>query len=668
MLALTGAMLATRIAAATPPTFTEVTVHDPSIVRDGSKYYVFGSHLASASSKDLLHWTQLSTSAAKGNALVPDPAAEFAETLSWAQTTTFWAPDVIRLKDGRYYFYYCACKGDSPRSALGVAVADKITGPYKNKALFLKSGMWDQISPDGTIYDATKHPNVVDPAVFFDAKGKLWMVYGSYSGGIFIMELDAKSGLPKKNQGYGKKLIGGNHARIEAPYILYSPETKYYYLFLSYGGLAADGGYNIRVARSRQPDGPYLDSAGNELTHVAGKPGTLFDDASIAPYGTKLMGNYQFLRAPDDAGTVSRGYVSPGHCSAYYDKATGQYFLVFHTRFVGRGEQHEVRVHPMFLNAKGWFVVGPHRYAGERAEFASAGYIPGDYKLIQHGLDITASVKTSKIITLTSAKKITGAATGTWKLTGDYGATIKLGSTTYYGVFVRQWDDDNQRYVQTFSALSKSGKAIWGSKVAVATANSAPVVTAMKNVTIAKSSKSAALPVIIWDAETVTSSLKLTAKSSKTSVVAKSGLKLGGAGMERTLKITPVKGKTGKTTITLTASDGQLTGKTTFKVTVQNKPTISKIAAQKTKAGKATSKISFKVSDKETSASKLKVTRSSSNKKLVPTANIKLGGSGSKRTVQITPAKGKTGTATIKLTVSDGSLTASRSFKLTVTK
>ena len=54
-----------------------------------------------------------------------------------------------------------------------------------------------------------------------------------YSGGIFILEMDAKTGKPLPNQGYGKKLTGGNHSRIEAPYMLYSPETDYYYLYLS---------------------------------------------------------------------------------------------------------------------------------------------------------------------------------------------------------------------------------------------------------------------------------------------------------------------------------------------------------------------------------------------------------------------------------------------------
>ena len=78
------------------------------------------------------------------------------------------------------------------------------------------------------------------------------MVYGSYSGGIYMLKMDPKTGFPYPNQGYGKKLLGGNHSRIEGPYIMYSPDTDYYYLFLSYGGLDVNGGYNIRVARSKK--------------------------------------------------------------------------------------------------------------------------------------------------------------------------------------------------------------------------------------------------------------------------------------------------------------------------------------------------------------------------------------------------------------------------------
>lgn len=477
-LLLLGAPALTRAQDAPAPSLTRnASVHDPSIVRAGDTYYVFGSHFAAASSTDLMNWTQIATSPAVGNALVNNPRETFRDALAWANTDTFWAPDAIRLADGRYYYYYCACQGDAPRSALGLAVADSITGPYADAGIMLRSGMWGQASPDGTVYDATRHPNVVDPSVFFDQGGRLWMVYGSYSGGIFILELNPADGRLLPNQGYGKKLIGGNHARIEAPYIIYSPETRYYYLFVSYGGLAADGGYNMRVGRSRAPDGPYLDASGRDLTTVAGAPGTLFDDASIAPHGVKLMGGFQFLPIAGEPSSSTQGYVSPGHNSVYRHPDTGQYFLVFHTRFVGRGEQHEVRVHQLWFNSDGWPVVAPHRYAGERISRTVTAQIAGDYKLINHGKAITATPNRSTVVTLAADGSISGASSGQWQLAHDHDATLTLGGSTYRGVFVRQWNEDQRVWVRAFTAVSSDGVTVWGSKVASA-ANSAPVIHA----------------------------------------------------------------------------------------------------------------------------------------------------------------------------------------------
>lgn len=461
-----------------PPTFRNVSVHDPSVIRAGDgNFYVFGSHLASARSADLMSWTQLSSSPTAGNALAPDPQTTFAEAIAWiGGGSSFWAPDVHRLADGKYYLYYCLCEGSSPRSALGLAVSDAPGGPYTNLGLLLKSGMWGEISPDGTIYDATKHPNAVDPTVFADTTGRLWMVYGSYSGGIFILQLDPATGRPLPGVGYGKRLIGGNHSRIEAPYILHHPGSGYYYLFLSFGGLSADGGYQVRVGRSTNPDGPYFDPAGNNLINVRGPAGSFFDDAAIAPYGAKLIGNYQFLHVDGEPRTTSRGYLAPGHNSAHYDAATGRAYLIFHTRFVGRGEQHEVRAHQLYLNDQGWPVVAPHRYAGESPASFTAGQIPGVFKLINHGKDISATLRTSTLVTLGADGSVSGDVSGTWALSGQNFATLTLGGVVYRGVFSRQWDDDNRVWVMAFSALSGGGVAVWGSKVAAP--NSAPVITA----------------------------------------------------------------------------------------------------------------------------------------------------------------------------------------------
>ncbi|MEC0696031.1 glycoside hydrolase family 43 protein [Bacillus atrophaeus] len=441
------------------PVFKEVSVHDPSVIQTDGTFYVFGSHLASAKSKNLMQWQQLTTSVTNKNPLIPNVYEELKETFEWAQSDTLWAADVTQLADGKYYMYYNACRGDSPRSAMGVAVADNIEGPYKNKGIFLKSGM-EGTSNDGIPYDATKHPNVVDPHTFFDKDGKLWMVYGSYSGGIFILEMNPKTGFPLPNQGYGKKLLGGNHSRIEGPYILYNPDTKYYYMYLSFGGLDATGGYNMRVVRSKKPDGPYYDAEGHNMIDVKGKDGTFFDDKSIEPYGVKLMGSYSFATQNEKGA----GYVSPGHNSAYYDEKTGRSYLIFHTRFPDRGEEHEVRVHQLFMNKDGWPIAAPYRYAGEKLEKVKQKDVTGKYQIIQHGKDISADIKKTINIQLNKNHTISGEMTGTWEKTGKNEAEIMLDGVKYDGVFVRQWDSVREKNVMTFSVLSGNGEAVWGVK------------------------------------------------------------------------------------------------------------------------------------------------------------------------------------------------------------
>ncbi|MDQ2088086.1 family 43 glycosylhydrolase [Herbivorax sp. ANBcel31] len=439
------------------PSYREASVHDPSVIKVDGYYYIIGSHLAFAKTDDLIQWEQINSSVHNRNSLIPNVYDELKESFEWAETDTMWAGDIVRLNDGRYYMYYCLCKGDSPRSTLGLAVADNVEGSYRDEGILLKSGMWGEPSEDGREYDATVHPNAIDPHVFFDNEGELWMVYGSYSGGIFILKMDADTGKPVEGQGYGKKLLGENHSRIEAPYILYSSESEYYYLFLSYGGLDAAGGYNIRVARSKNPDGPYYDGAGNEMIDAKGSRSSFFDDAAIEPYGVKLLGNFQFLES-------GIGYVSPGHNSAYYDEEQDKYYIFFHTRFPGRDEMHQVRVHQMFINEDGWPVIAPHRYAKETIRQYLEEEVSGTYEFINHGKDISANIKDSIEIKLESNGTISGSLSGTWQLKDGNDIVFEINGENYKGVVLQQWDDGLKKYVMTFSALAEN-VAIWGSKV-----------------------------------------------------------------------------------------------------------------------------------------------------------------------------------------------------------
>jgi hypothetical protein len=174
----------------------------------------------------------------------------------------------------------------------------------------------------------------------------------------------------------------------------------------------------------------------------------------------------------------------------------------------------------------------------------------------------------------------------------------------------------------------------------------------------------------VGDAETPASSLVVTAASSNTTLVPTSGLTLGGSSGSRTLTVNPAADQSGTTTITLTVSDGGLTATDTFVqtfVAVNDAPTIGDVTNRSTTTGVAVGPITFSVGDLETSAGSLTMSGSSSNTTLVPNGNVTFGGSGASRTITVTPAAGQTGSTLVTITVSDGALTTSDTFSVTVT-
>lgn len=96
-------------------------------------------------------------------------------------------------------------------------------------------------------------------------------------------------------------------------------------------------------------------------------------------------------------------------------------------------------------------------------------------------------------------------------------------------------------------------------------------------------------------------------------------------------------------------------------------PTISSVAAQSIAQDSSTGPLSFTIGDAVDPASSLTVTATSSNHTLADDADCVLGGSGSNRTVNITPNAAQTGVTTIQLVVQNLSLlTATNTFTLTV--
>ena len=485
-----------------------VSVHDPSITEatDGY-YYAFGSHIDAAKSKDLVNWTSFTNGyTAKNNVIFGDLDKNLKEPFEWAGNKGdtddglyhVWAPDVFWNKDyvnadgstGAYMMYFCTTSTWS-RSAIAYGVSQNIEGPYdvvdtlvysgfdnvasgklsyKNTNIdeLIADGKLDGINKDwfdGISYNFRYAPNAIDPTVFYDKDGKLWMTYGSFSGGIFLLEIDPKTGAaiyPGKTSTtadgrtvdayFGTHLGGKNHwSTGEGPYILYDKESDYYYLYVSYDALTANGGYHMRMFRSKSPDGPYLDAAGND-----------YDDVQLTTrldHGVKVMGNYKFS-------TNQLGYKAPGHNSALID-SDGNRYLIYHTRFDNRGEIHEVRVHQQFINEEGWPVTAVFENKGDK--ISETGYdkdsIVGDYEYINHGTNVdNANVKKPQNIKLNADGTISGAIKGTWtSKDGSYHMSAVIDGVTYSGVFFQQHDESATcEKRMTFTAIGTNNQTIWG--------------------------------------------------------------------------------------------------------------------------------------------------------------------------------------------------------------
>lgn len=199
--------------------------------------------------------------------------------------------------------------------------------------------------------------------------------------------------------------------------------------------------------------------------------------------------------------------------------------------------------------------------------------------------------------------------------------------------------------------------------------NDVPTISAIAARTINEDANTGAIAFTIGDVETAAASLTLSRASSNLDLVPVENIVFGGTGASRTVTVTPLPNASGAATITLTVNDGTDQASSAFLVTVtavNDPPTISAIAAQTINEDTSTGAISLTIGDVETAATGLVLSATSSNVALIGVPQITFGGSGAARTVSVTPLANQSGAATITVTVSDGSATASTAFLVTV--
>ena len=494
-----------------------VTVHDPSIVigytdskytGDSSEkvygeqneektreevYFIFGSHRAFAWSTDMQNWTYFK------NNINDDTECQnlFSDAFKWASTydnkydwsENLWAPDVIWNKKMNKWCMYMSVNGTSWHSSIVLLTSDSLNGDWENKGTVVYSGFTKtgdlsykntdfesvvgsenvdtaikNFASSDTAWDSKYGAHAIDPCVTYNKDGGLWMSYGSWSGGIWMFKLDEATGLRDKTISYkytdnqsdpymGYKLAGGNGVSGEASYIERIGDK--YYLFLSYGGLTATGGYNMRVFSSDDIAGPYKDVAGNDARD--GKAGDV-----NGTVGERLMSYYKWSY-------LDKGYVAQGHNSAVVDN-DGKTYLVYHTRFNDGTESHEVRVHQLFTAKNGGLVTTPFEYSGEtlsKTAYDKAD-VAGDYNVILQKQSVSASTleccKEEKI-TLSADGKVSGDYEGTWSQDGDAPyVTLELGGVKYQGVFIKQKIEGTNCETMCFTTVGDNNVTFWGTK------------------------------------------------------------------------------------------------------------------------------------------------------------------------------------------------------------
>lgn len=472
-----------------------LAMHDPEVIYEDGKYYIYyTNYRPTYVSEDLYTW---------------EVAGE--RPVGWYSDEprlTSWAPCALRLKkpyvaeNGETYDYVLldglSAWGSQDSRIRGFVM--KEPAPASQREIYyigdvMSSGIYafpDPASPyrsfEGTnngketayyrvlnyanAYDRAEDNgwNAMDQTLFYDAEDRLWMVWGSYHGGIFVCEMNQETLMPMSNDAstYTRIAKYPGYGPMEGATIMY--HEGYYYLCMAYGDIWNT--YNIRIARSESVTGPYLDYNGADVDQGGSKGSGYF--------GTKLAGPYAFN------GDV--GWKGQGHCAFVHNTDTDEYFLLGNGRPGNDTSNARLIVRSILWLESGWPVLSPElatvettKAADGRAAVPSVQDIPGEmiageYEVIYFLRTATETDKQmrSQRITLHENGAVTGAMKGSWQQVNGSHITLELDGIAIEAAVTASYDWEKQKTgVITFSGLTEPGSAylgeygtaVWGKQV-----------------------------------------------------------------------------------------------------------------------------------------------------------------------------------------------------------
>jgi arabinan endo-1,5-alpha-L-arabinosidase len=267
--------------------------HDPSIGREGDKYYVFATGLAPGGGQFAIRCSDNLTDWKLCGHVFDDIPGWIHETSPG--TKELWAPDISYF-NGKYHLYYAYSLFGVNTSGIALATNETLdpTSPkyrWSDEGLVLRSTAADDF-------------NAIDPNIVLDKSGQPWLSLGSFWSGIKMRKIDAATGKlsgqdtrtyalasrkPPEHPEPARPGLPADWQAIEAPFVIC--HQGYYYLFVSFDlccrGLKSS--YRTMVGRSKQVTGPYVDRDGVALLDGGGTALLVANNRWLGPGGESVL-------------------------------------------------------------------------------------------------------------------------------------------------------------------------------------------------------------------------------------------------------------------------------------------------------------------------------------------------------------------------------------------
>ena len=515
-------------------------------------YYCFGSDNVVIKSVDLVNWGGRTTyfphnELSQNNAIMSfsafDSVSEWAKEHGYSddelysdrnEDRTPLAPDIVKV-DGVYYLYFTLSKvNGANESAIFCVKTDDLQNAvtykeWEDAGLVISScgrhdGTETSVDENGeakkkSVNEHYDEANASHPSVIISDDG-MFMTYGAHYGkddkygAIYLVELNRKTGLLKKEsicngQGETISTLHGDKtfrsgvllarpgripsmskkdgSLVSGSDIVYNKDNGYYYLFLTYG--CEDANYNIRVSRSKNITGPYVDYEGQDMSEFK---------KSQYDKGTMLIGGYNFSSSSrggvlyTHTGRASigspciiknkQGWFMASQSQAYYkvdSEITAGAAKAESLGVTNVNPDPTLEVRQLLWTKDGWPMAEPEVYSGEKAKtnikmsnlYGNWDVVVFDTEGSKESIDaVERSV--SSVVTIHKKAVVTtkdiekGKSISTegilTKQDGYYTITVDGIEYSIYPSAVWDWELSEGSIV--FTGYSAEGKAIWGKK------------------------------------------------------------------------------------------------------------------------------------------------------------------------------------------------------------